>query len=51
MTIVQPAVEMHIAYELRYVGPHTLGQTYLVGDMSYTFDKEARRDLRASDVA
>ena len=51
MTIVQAAIEMHIAYELRYVGPHALGQTHLVGDLSYKYDREARRDARACDVA
>ena len=51
MTIVQAAVEMHITYELRYVVPHALGQTHLVGDFSYKYDSEARRDARACDVA
>ena len=51
MTIVQAAVKMHITYELRYVVPHALGQTHLVGDFSYKDDKEARRDARACHVA
>ena len=50
MTIVQPAVEVHIAYELRYIGLHALGQTYLAVDLSDKYDRGVRRDAPACDV-
>lgn len=30
MTIAVACVAMHIAYDLRYVGPHALGKVYLL---------------------
>ena len=51
MTIVQPVVEVHIAYELRYIGLHVLGQTYLAVDLSDKYDRGVRRDAPACDIA
>ena len=51
MTIVQPAVGVHIAYELRYIGLHALGQTYLAVDLSDKYDRGVRRDAPACDIA
>ena len=34
ITIAHPLVAMHIAYDLRYVGPHVAGHTYLLNQYS-----------------
>ena len=34
ITIAHPPVAMHIAYDLRYVGPHVAGHTYLLNQYS-----------------
>lgn len=54
MTIAVACVAMHIAYDLRYVGPHALGKVYLLRQTLTELchiDSKKKSCSRSCDVA